>query len=654
MNKNFFLLLLLTMTSLSIFAQERLTGLFYNVEVKKASEEWKKNGSKDDYPPIQLPFYEDFSNYKGYPNPKYFSDRQAYVNNTFPVNPPTIGCVTLDALDENGEIYAHASADNFPADTLTSRSIRLDSLFSPKRKITPADSIYFSFYYQPGGATFSYPYLQWERVGNQPDRYDELILEFGYGSDDDNMVWTEVWSSQGESVDDWLDEDTYRLNYFKQVMIPIVDPIYLSANFKFRFRNYASLEGNGVQGWDGNCDQWHIDYIRLNVNRTFDDYYPDDIAFVEPTTSFLHTYQAMPWSHFRASYMKDNFENKLSNLSQVLKNSRYSYSVIKNGTEVLYQHPSSNENVEPYYNSGFQDYTLHATPAINFSLSQDNAESATFTVTHVYKVDGNSGDINVHNDTMVHTQHFDNYFAYDDGTAEAGYSIYSTLQNPQTYLAVRFQASHPDTLRAVKIWFNGVHNDMNVAPFTLMVWADNDGVPGEVIYEQPGLEPMHNADYYDFITYFLQEPIPIQDVFYVGIFQNHNVQLNIGFDQNNDAREHFLYKVTAEWREPYLKGAPMIRPVVGRYLAPVDISESHNNAQLHVYPNPTNDLLHVYWENGSGLASCSLFDMQGKLIEKFQMNDNFCTIDITDYTQGVYILKIEDKKNRKTIKVVKY
>lgn len=647
MIKKISLLLFLFTLILSPFAQaqEMLTGLRKNVEVHKEAARVKNNSVKDVENPISLPFYEDFSNYCGYPNPQYFTDRQGYVNNTYPVMPPTIGCVTLDAIDENGEIYAHASSDNFPADTLTSQPILLG--FS-----NPGDSLYFSFYYQPGGAPSSYPYVQWERVGNQPERDDKLILEFGYWQDT-AMVWNEVWSAEGESVDDWLDLNP--LNYFKQVLIPITDPVYMTDDFRFRFRNFASLEGNGVQGWDGNGDHWHIDYIRLDENRTYDDYYPDDISFVAPTTTFLNTYYTMPWSHFQPSYMKENFENQLSNLSQVLKNSKYTYSVMKNNQTVIYNHNSSNENIAPYYDNGLQNAQLQVNPAVNFSITPDGEESAFFTVTHIFEVDGNSGDIMKENDTIVHNQFFENYFAYDDGTAEAGYSIYSTMQTPETYLAVRFVASHPDTLRAVKIWFNAVHNDENFAPFTLMVWNDNAGKPGDVIYEQPAQQPMHNQDYYDFITYFLNEPVAVGDTFHVGFYQNHNVQLNIGFDQNTDARGNFFYKVMTNWEEAFIKGSPMVRPVVGSYIQPVDIEEYSDEMQIVAFPNPTTSSVNVRIDGDfQNPWNYTLYNIQGKVLTNGRTQMSQFVLDLSSYPKGIYLLRMDNDKKQQTIKIVKY
>ncbi|MBR3550403.1 MAG: hypothetical protein IKO09_00185, partial [Bacteroidales bacterium] len=221
---------------------------------------------------VRLPFVDDFSNYSGYPDPRLWRDDQGYVNTGFAVYPPSIGVVTLDALDAHGQIYAHASRQPFPADTLTSNPIRLDSNLQQHRQMLVSDSLYFSFYYQPAGASKTYPAGGWQIVGDAPEHSDKLILEFGYATGnqvlagfeygeyiigegeyyhigdsienpfipgtyyvfqtdayagevilmpvdsifEDEYVWNEVWSTYGCNVEDWVAENP--LDYFKQVM----------------------------------------------------------------------------------------------------------------------------------------------------------------------------------------------------------------------------------------------------------------------------------------------------------------------------------------------------------------------------------------------------------------------------------------------------
>lgn len=695
-------------------SQEILTGLKQNVQLVKA---YKTNAFKNDrsYEAVQLPFIEDFSTYTGYPAPSLFKDNQGFVNSSFPLQPPSIGVVTLDAIDGAGKVYRHASRDVFGADTLTSRPIRLDSLFNPTpRIIRIQDSIYFSFYYQPGGGT--YPdnniFLEWERIGDQPETDDSLVLEFGYETGDtifmnqfingdyitdtnyvpgdsianpfipgtyyivetfmdsgtvvqlpmDSIfgpeeIWNRVWSTEGLSLDTWLQENP--LQFFKQVLIPIRDPQYLRNNFQFRFRNYASLEDNGVAGWASNVDQWHIDYIQLNINRSVTDSFPNDVAFVMPSQSLLKKYQVMPWSQFQQQELSESFQNRLSNLSNSIKNTNYTYTVLKNGITPIHTYTSNNENATPYYPNGLHIYGGHATPPIppiEFGLPADLADSVSFTVVHVFREEG-AGDSRKQNDTAVLEQNFYNYYAYDDGIAENGYSILSNLQNPEISLAVGFTLNHPDTLRCVRMWFNHVLNEANEVPFTLMVWADDDQKPGNVLYSKAAQLPAHEEDFLDFVTYYLDEPVPVSGTFYVGFYQNHNVQLNIGFDRNNDGRAHFMYKTAATWKDPFLKGVPMIRPVVGKYFTPHNVSiQERQSVDFLVYPNPAGDYVKIKTDADFSAEKINviIFDMYGKLLLTKEISDQETEIGIRNFASGIYMIRLfQNTKDLGTRKIIK-
>lgn len=639
------------------FTQERISGLSSNPIIAKEAIQYKLSTPKSINTPLVLPFIEDFSSNIGYPNEMKFIDKQAFINNTYPIFPPSIGVATLDALDENGEIYEHANNSGFNADTLTSNFIRLDSIFSPYRAISIQDSIYFSFFFQPGGGTPSYPFVQWERIGNRPETGDYLYLDFGYPLNGET-IWTNVWSSPGVSLDDWLLNDPLKLNYFKQILIPITQTVFLTDSFQFRFRNIASLEDNGVDGWASNVDQWHIDYIKLDINRSMNDIYPNDLTFVSPTTSCLKNYQAVPWSHFQSSMLKQKFDNKMANISNIIKNASYNYYVVKNGSQHLYTYTCNNENIEPYYNSGLQDYTFHATPNIEFTFSQDGADSALFSITHIHKLDGAIGDIIPSNDTIKYDQKFYNYFAYDDGTAEAGYSLYNTNPQPKSYLAVKFSLSHPDTLRALKIWFNRTFNDENVVPFTIMVWNMGiNGKPGVVIDSFPAQIPLYSEDFLNFATYYLERPVPITGTFFVGIKQEHNIQINLGYDQNTDAREFFVYKTTNIWADPIIKGSPMIRPIVGDYLQPQNVPDIKLYG-LTLYPNPTHETLFIrtpssLFENGDPIFY-TIYDMYGKTIIKESIQNEVTSVQVDQLANGIYFVKcISQNGKTTTLKFVK-
>ena len=643
-----------------LVAQEFLTGLRTNPQILKETQQHRessKQKSTVEHAPLLLPFFEDFSNYTGYPNERLFMDKQAFVNNTFPIFAPTIGVVTLDALNEYGELYPHLAITSKGADTLTSRYIRLDSLFSAEeiRRITPADSIYFSFYFQPGGLSVIGAGAE-ERVGNLPGRTDSLVLEFGYTVLEDTVYityWNHVWASPGFTwAADWFSENSNK--YFKQVLIPITNPNYLCDNFQFRFRNYASLEPQqGIAGWEGNVDQWHIDYIRLDVNRSFNDVFTNDLAFVSPTTSFLNNYQAMPWRQFQPANMKSNFANQLTNLSDGARSSTYQYNITLNG-KVEYEHPlTGSVNIGPYFTHGIQVQQDQASPAIRFIPDLKDKDTGVFTITHIFQI-ADAEDFAPVNDTCVFEQKFYDYYAYDDGTAEYGYCINNQFN--VAYLAMKFSLRVPDSLSAVRMWFNQTRGAANGnAQFSIVVWKDNNGVPGDTLYTLDGKKPDFEEDFLDFIEYSFDKKVGVPGIFWVGFKQHGNIQLNIGFDQNTDSREFFRFNTRGIWEKSVFKGTPMLRPVFGE-ITSGPICCAAPPATTVVKPNPANDRVEVT-NSEFRITNVEIYDMMGRKQKgegRKQKGERSIEVNISHLPAGIYFVRVYKENNTlETLKLIK-
>ena len=631
--------------------QEYLTGIGTNTQIIKKIQQEKDFSpkSKSENPPLFLPFFEDFSNHTGFPDEKHFTDKQAFINNTYPIFPPSIGVATLDAINEYGKIYPHLNSSFKGADTLTSCFIRMDSIFEADtlRLITIKDSLYFSFYFQPGGGGIIGSSTG-ERIGNQPDANDSLVLEFGYIKMGDT-IWNHIWSTGGFSLKEWTDENPHE--FFKQVLIPITDKIYLCDSFRFRFRNYASLEPQqGISGWEGNVDQWHIDYIRLDINRNINDKYTNDLTIVSPTTSFLKNYQAMPWKQFHNDDMKSNFTNQLANLSDAPRTSTYKYSIACNGNPVTPDYTTGAIDINPYSTNGIQTKPEQATPIISFKPGS-LTDTATFIITHIFQ--NNAGtDFAPVNDTCVYKQKFRNYYAYDDGTAEYGYCINNVYN--RAYLAMKFSLRQEDQLSAVQMWFNHTKNSENEeALFTIMIWDDNNGEPGEELYSEEGKRPDFKGEFLDFFTYKFDKKLTVNGTIWVGFEQQGNVQLNIGFDQNTDSREFFKYKTQNTWEGSSYKGTPMIRPCFGDTF--YSVPENAPISNIKVFPNPTTGVLNLIQEpiNNEQLTinNIEIFDVYGKKLTFHHLiiSSSHHLINISHLPAGIYFLRV----NEQTVKVIK-
>jgi len=652
--KTFFLFCLFGLSS-TLFAQEFLTGLKTNPQIQDEVRKQKntQKSGKTENTPLWLPFFEDFSNYTGYPNENLFVDKQAFVNTTFPVFSPTIGVATLDALNELGEIYPHLTTTPRGADTLTSRFIRLDSLLvaGVLKPLTPADSIYFSFYFQPGGGGIVGSEI-WELIGSQPNVNDSLVLEFGFTKDilpDSSLtVWKHIWSTSGFALKDWTSQNP--LQYFKQILIPITDANFFCDKFQFRFRNYASLSEESHDSWVGNVDQWHIDYIRLDVNRNYKDEFTNDLAFAIPTTSMLEKYQAMPWDQFHKDDLKKNFTNYLTNLSDGSRSSTYKYFIFKN-SNIVYTHSDQNAlSTNPYFSHGFNIIEIQRNPPITYLPAL--TDTTTYKIVHVYANTAVGEVFCLSNDTCVFEQKFGNFFAYDDGTAEYGYC----LNNPLNYafLAMKFSLREPDTLSAVRMWFNHTKESANLnASFTIMVWKDENDKPGSVIYKQEKNKPGFGNHFLDFSEYRFNEKILLDTgVFWIGFEQHGNVQLNIGFDQNTDSRDYFKYNTNGNWENSVFKGTPMLRPVFGK-LNNLSIKNIPATTTV-VYPNPTTGQLTI--DNGQWtINNVEIYDIYGRKqlsIVNCQLSIN--VINISHLPAGIYFVRIyKDNNTIETVKIVK-
>jgi hypothetical protein len=293
-------ILLFIFYSLGLFSQEVVTGLQYNPVVKAQfqKESRLKSGNGEDTIPMTLPFADDFSMGGVFPSALRWIDRNAFVNTDYPVYPVDLGAVTLDAINDSGSMYPDAvyGPTTFIADHLTSRYIRLDSAFSPfPRSLSPADSVYLSFYYQPQGR------------GLPPHSSDSLVLQFllkpkhdSTAPGDTNIYkipdqWRHIWASKGMSLDSFVMANN---SYFVRVMIPVTDTLFFKKQFRFQFYNYVSLAGVEQPSWQSNCAQWNIDQVYMNTGRNGNDTIHAEIRFVERPPSLLKYYQSMPYTQF--------------------------------------------------------------------------------------------------------------------------------------------------------------------------------------------------------------------------------------------------------------------------------------------------------------------------------------------------------------------
>lgn len=650
MKKIILFIIIIAGIRLNPFAQEVVSGLYENpvirAEYERLQSEPGIRNNSDEEASVHLPFFDDFSQTWIYPDNSRWMDEEVYVNSNFGYRSVNVGVATLDAIDGKGKIHANASQFPFQADSLTSRPVRLDSIFHPvPRNITLADSLYFSFYYQPQGRA------------NQPEGPDSLILQFGYFTGDTifqgdsifipEFKWKRVWSSRGMSLEAFYQEYG---TYSRQVLIPVLDSInYFRKDFQFRFINFASLASDFNASWRSNCDQWNVDYIYLNTGRSYKDTVYRDVTFAERAPSMLKNYESMPYRQYvkdPTHEMKENLELFITNLDSTIFNSTYYYVVYQVDGPFQYLYPGGNCNLFPFNLIGYQNCiscAAHACPPVNFIFpTLSSTDSAEFEVRHY--IIGDITPTDTVGDTLSFRQKFYNYYAYDDGTPEEGYGL-----TPEgSKLAYRFKLNEKDTLRAVQMFFNHTQNDANEDFFNLMVWRDNNGKPGDVLHSQLNEKVEFSPNLLGFHTYMLDTALAVNGTFYIGWEQLTGKNLNLGFDRYNDAQQNIFYNSTGEWFQSTYQGALMMRPVLGKAFQVSGIDDpGYEASSIIPYPNPLNGNRINFrctgkYENAAETDkfSVAIHSLPGEELFSGSFHQS---IDLPRFSPGLYIISVRDE-----------
>lgn len=534
-----------------------------------------------------------------------WQDDDVYVNGTYGIEPPTIGVATFDGLARTGYPYdfpnytAHGRADH-----LTSVPIDLEYELG--------DSIYLSFFYQAKGLSGD----------DNAQAVDSLVLEFYAPLEN---TWYKQWGIPYVAQAP-----------FEQILIPVRQERFLKEGFQFRFVNYATLSGS--------FDHWHLDYVRLGAQRTYNDRRLVDIAYMYPEASILQTYTSVPFARFEdapASAMAVQVTEKMRNLDIDGAFITYGMTAVSEDGG-----PTSEfENgLSPSGNAAMIIDTQHPINSPPNDFVYDNSPSTDAAFWDVKFWCNATPDINRYNDTIHLRQELSNYYSYDDGTAEMGYG----LNVNGGKLAYRYDLIGPDSLRAVRMYFNPIANQPPLLPpddgsFLLTVWTS---LSPEVIQHQnfSFSSPQYRMDGIDkFVEYALDSAIRVEGSIYIGWVQTNAANVNIGFDRNRDNSNRIFYNTTGAFTNTSFSGSLMMRPVM---VAPVDpwagIEEREAPGDLLIYPNPAADAVRIALSGDMPhRATIQCIDATGRTVwtQRATGMNEFSTASIAN---GVYALRVVD------------
>ncbi|HRO42969.1 MAG TPA: T9SS type A sorting domain-containing protein [Flavipsychrobacter sp.] len=598
MKKGFLLNIIALFLFQEIIAQEKSGPVNYNPHVRKIEAKPKLKTTA-----LTLPFFEDFTDASPLPNFTRWVDRSVYINNSMAVSAISRGVATFDALNWQGGPYDSTNIFSLLyADSLTSQSIDLSFH-------NPGDSIYLSFFYQPQGRGFA------------PEVQDSLMLYF-LRSD---TTWTKVWAKEGTTLDS-----------FRQVMVPVANVAYLHSGFQFRFVNKASKFLTD--------DIWNLDYIRLNANRNFADTALGDIATIS-ATNMLNDYTSMPYRQFTANTSKElsTTHSFLSrNLSGAQQSVVYGYTAREQITNTpLFNSSVSNANI-PFYGRSHFSFPVYP---INYASSSPYNRVV---FENKYFTSDPSTSWTRTNDTIIHEQVFDNYLAYDDGTAEIAYWLTPFTTLPAK-TAVEFHLNQPDTLRGLAIYF-GRQVPLAFSKFfsidvykniTLGSFLDTP------IYQTNLNTPGYEDSINHFWVYRFDDPVPLSaGTFFIGTTQpaqSGSDSLYFALDMNRVGGNHRYVNIDGFWASSNLQGVMMIRPLLGQPVIGTSIQPalSLQETEWSVYPNPTKNFITIRADRNEPFIY-ELTDMQGRILYKNTAISSQ-SLDICGLSSGIYFVRILSK-----------
>lgn len=327
--------------------------------------------------------------------------------------------------------------------------------------------------------------------------------------------------------------------------------------------------------------------------------------------------------------------------------------------------PYDTSCVKPYYSDGYDANVRHTTPFFSYDFDVQWPGGVPFTSRQIFKVKHRIEafncpkgaawtpftDIHAENDTSYYTQVFSNYYAYDDSTAES--SIYLGQQGEVTSM---FETNFADTLRAIQFHFNPQSTPVTTNNFTIVVYDDDGGKPGDTLYTQEYVLPeyaMWGPNGYT--TYILNRPVALPaGKFYVGWKQNTVYKINIGFDRNRDNADRLFFKTLGDWisfEDLGYEGTLMIRAVVGGPVTPGEFlgtpvydTPAAITHSLLLYPNPVSDRL--YFRSSMApekMMEIGIYDIQGQRVRSITLS-GYESMPVQGLKPGIYMLRAVNRE----------
>jgi len=587
---------------------------------------------------LSLPFWDDFSftpvddpkdTTANYPLTDLWVDSYStWISSAIGLNAPTRNVASFDALDSAGRPYSNETLQTGYADQLVSQPINMAS-------VADQNTVFLSFFYQSQGN------------GEPPDPKDYLQLD----------VRNE--SKQWETLMTIRPRESHDPGVFYDTIVQIAGNRFFHDSLQFRFRNFGRLSGP--------FDSWNIDYVYLNDNRSANDLSFPDRAVASTISPLFGRYTAIPIQHF--------FENKiLSEVEFDVKNLKNAASLISvdyelRGKFINYDDGSANEVEALVVTGGVRTPTngimeplerlrvhTHILPDTNLFLPGADSIDVVYTA-HVLSNDNDDVDAPDFapldfriNDTTSARFHLNNYYAYDDGSAE--FSAILTQAGNRAAVAFDLATSQKDTLAGFDIYIPPFGlSGITTADFA--IYQDSAGVPKQIYLIASRTIQRLRINEFQRIRIQLEEAVSVSGRFYIGWKAPVSGVLPVGVDYSNNTSDRIFEFVDGQWRTAdAIKGSLMIRPLFGKGVNGPVTGIPEPLAGISVYPNPSRGEFHI--EGNAMIMGITSITGQPVPFTVEHHHAEQKTIILRDASPGMYLLKLRQGRHLGTKKIIIY
>ena len=573
-----------------------------------------------------LPFWDDFSASGPTPDTaKWLNSDNVLINPSLGINPPTLNIATFDGVTGDGNTFSLNPTAFGETDVLLSLPIDLT-------EVDPAiqNTIFFSFFWQRRG------------VGENPDATDSIRLQFL----DTEMEWITVWSEVGGQAG--------TMQNFEQVIFQVDPNQFIHDAFQFRYQSFGNQSGL--------FDTWHIDYVFCASRRNINDISFLDAAVSTPQTSIFGDFTAIPIRQLREfnsltlpETAVDVFNLSFDNGEQL---DLIGFLREQGSTDTLVIYDPEVDSGDPFTrNDGVITEEVNAAQLDVLDLSVDSLILESVVTLNAAEnpfaqiIDGNTVffdeiDFNLNNQT-VQTIPIDNFFAYDDGTAE----LIGIARPIFAEIMVEFVLSTNDVIQAVDIYFPPTAESRPGQPIDVVVRASDNGLPGIELSRQSFTTlPVDSVN--QFGRYIIPQAF-VEDTIFVG-FQilAESGTVAVGLDLSADNTDLIFENTTGSFVPTSLGfGTLMLRPIFQRdserEVVTGIVDELGNEPVL--YPNPSNGIFQI----DARLDEVNVFNALGQKIIPNITRDSFNTrIDLSGFPPGIYFIQAQQGNQFQTFRGV--